>query len=232
MQLRLFSQKTSRSSRVSYSRKSKKQLLASQSQGLDLWAQGEEVEKEMALLFLDIRNFTPLVEGRVASDVIYLMKKLFTSFQNIIRHHRGRIIETTGDGFYAAFGFDQPVNEAVNDAALAANVIMKSMKIMNEQSFEANLKRRIEVGMGLHKGRVATGTMNFNSEAHTLVMGYPVNVAARLQAATKAFNNNFIVSADVFDLLRKPATPKQIVKSQLKGMSTSIQMYLMGESYN
>lgn len=231
MQLRLFN-KTSQTTRTSYSRKSKKQVLASHAQGLDLWAQGEEVEKEMALLFLDIRNFTPLVEGRIASDVVYLMKKLFTSFQNIIRHHHGRIIETTGDGFYAAFGFNQSVSEAVNDAALAANVIMKSMKVMNEQSFESNLKRKIEVGMGLHKGKVATGVMHFNSKAHTLVMGYPVNVAARLQSATKSFNNNFIMSAEVYELLQKPETPKRIVKSQLKGMSNEIEMYLMGESYN
>ena len=232
MQLRLFSQKTSRSTRLGYSRKSKKQLLSTPVQGLDLWAQGEEVEKEMALLFLDIRNFTPLVEGRVASDVVYLMKKLFTSFQNIIRHHRGRIIETTGDGFYAAFGFDRPIDEAVNDAALAANVIMKSMKVMNEQSFERNLKRRIEVGMGLHMGKVATGVMNFNSETHTMVMGYPVNVAARLQSATKTFNNNFIVSADVYHLLESLQAPRQMVTTRLKGMSEAIQMYLMGESYN
>jgi len=93
------------------------------------------------------------VEGRVASDVIYLMKKLFISFQNIIRHHHGRIIETTGDGFYAAFGFDRSIDQAVNDAALAAKVILKSIKVMNEQSFEQNLKRRIEVGMGYIKER-------------------------------------------------------------------------------
>jgi len=230
MQLRLFNQKVSRLPRSGYSKKVKTRVVTAQ--GLDLWSQGEEVEKEMALLFLDIRNFTPLVEGRVASDVVHLMKKLFTSFQNIIRHHHGRIIETTGDGFYAAFGFNRPIESAVNDAALAAQVIMKSIKSMNEHSFEQNLKRRIEVGMGLHKGKVATGVMNLGTETHTLVMGYPVNVAARLQTATKTLNNNFIVSAEVYELLQSPQQPKQVLRTQLKGMSEAIQMYLMGENYN
>jgi adenylate cyclase len=232
MQLRLFSKKESRSIKRGFVRNSRKHLPVINTQGLDLWTQGAEVEKEMALLFLDIRNFTPLVEGRVASDVVYLMKKLFTSFQNIIRHHHGRIIETTGDGFYAAFGFHDPIDEAVNHAALAANAILRRMKVMNEQSFERNLKRRLDIGMGLHKGKVATAILNFETEARTLVMGYPVNVAARLQSATKMFNNNFIMSADVFHLLQSPPSPKQIVWSQLKGMSYDIQLYLMGERYS
>src|SRR5688572_17724033 len=68
----------------------------------DLWTQETEIEKDMALFFLDIRNFTPLVEKHQALDVIHIVKKLFSTFQNIIRIHHGRIIETSGDGFYAA----------------------------------------------------------------------------------------------------------------------------------
>jgi adenylate cyclase len=232
MQLRLFNQKVPRSVRSGRSKKINKQSFAMSTPTFDLWTPVTDAEKEMALLFLDIRNFTPLAEGRIASDVVHLMKKLFISFQNIIRHHHGRIIETTGDGFYAAFGFGSPIDEAVNDAARAAHVILKSIKSMNEQSFEKNLKRRIEVGMGLHKGKVATAYMNLDSERHTLVMGYPVNVAARLQSATKVMNNNFIVSSEAYHLLAFPEPPKQVITSQLKGMTHSVQMYLMGESYN
>ncbi|HEX5170325.1 MAG TPA: adenylate/guanylate cyclase domain-containing protein, partial [Cyclobacteriaceae bacterium] len=80
----------------------------------DLWSQETETEKEMALFFLDIRNFTKLAEKHQATDVIHIVKKLFSKFQNIIRVYHGRIIETSGDGFYAAFGFDREVKEAVN----------------------------------------------------------------------------------------------------------------------
>src|SRR5688500_3278148 len=66
----------------------------------ELWSQPDATEKEMALFFLDIRNFTPLVERRQALEVIHIVKKLFSTFQNIIRNHHGKIIETTGDGFY------------------------------------------------------------------------------------------------------------------------------------
>ena len=83
----------------------------------------------MALFFLDIRNFTPLVEKHQAIDVIHIVKKLFSRFQNIIRVHRGQIIETSGDGFYAAFGFDRGAKEAVNASVQAGMAILETWTI-------------------------------------------------------------------------------------------------------
>src|SRR5687767_13316815 len=90
----------------------------------DLWTQETEKEKEMALFFLDIRDFTPFVEKHQATDVIHIVKKLFSTFQNIIRVYHGRILETSGDGFYAAFGFNRSVREAVNSAVQAGMAIL------------------------------------------------------------------------------------------------------------
>ncbi len=70
----------------------------------------ENIGKELrlSLLFLDIRNFTPFVEQHLAFDVIHIIRKLFFSFEKIIEYYDGKIIETVGDGLYAAFGFDKP----------------------------------------------------------------------------------------------------------------------------
>ena len=162
----------------------------------DLWTQETEAEREMALFFLDIRNFTSLAEKHQAVDVIHIVKKIFATFQNIIRVYRGRIIETTGDGFYAAFGFDGNVREAVNAAVQAGIIILENLESLNMQSFEKNLQQRIDIGIGVHVGKVACDTLRVNAKDHVVVMGYPVNVASRLQAATKELNNNFIISAD------------------------------------
>ena len=61
-------------------------------------------------------------------------------------------------------------------------------------------------------------------------MGFPVNVAARLQNATKELNNNLIVSKEVFDLLHTPiaGTRKSIT---LKGVKNPLTVYLVGKSY-
>ncbi len=233
MQLKLFSGKVSRSLQVGQRKKIARpnsQHPASHSEW-NLWTQGVDGEKEMALLFLDIRNFTPLVEIHEPQDIIHIVKKLFVAFQNIIQQHHGRIIETTGDGFYAAFGFNQNIESAVNAAVQSGLSILSSLELLNSHSFEKNLQRRIEVGIGVHAGKVATGSIRLGEEDHLVVMGYAVNVASRLQAATKELNNNFVVSSAVYQLLDTPPSARSVSDVNLKGISDGFELHLIGKAY-
>lgn len=234
-QLTLFSSNVSQSKRSHANKRPGKNVRTIQSNvsRRDLWSQETEVEeeKEMALFFLDIRNFTPLTEKHQASDVIHIVKKLFSTFQNIIRIRHGRIIETSGDGFYAAFGFEHTAEEAVNAAVQAGMTILETLENLNAQSFERNLHQRIDVGIGVHVGKVATGNLHLGAKDHFLVMGYAVNVASRLQAATKELNNNFIVSAAVFRALNNPLLNSVPVKMNLKGVTDLCELHLIGKPY-
>ena len=77
-------------------------------------------EKELALMFLDIRNFTRFVESHPAFDVIHIIRKLFSSFQCSIENNKGKIVETTGDGFYAVFGYETRKAQSAQSAVQAA----------------------------------------------------------------------------------------------------------------
>ena len=230
-QLTLFSNNTARSLKIRPNRRRKNARSQIGAVRWDLWTQETEVEKEMALFFLDIRNFTPLVEKHQALDVIHIVKKLFSKFQNIIRVHRGQIIETSGDGFYAAFGFDRGAKEAVNASVQAGMAILETLENLNTQSFEKKLHQRIDVGIGIHVGKVATGNLHLGSKDHFVVMGYPVNVASRLQTATKELNNNFIVSSAVFKMLKNPQPNSNAVKVNLKGVTRPCELHLIGKAY-
>ncbi len=184
-QLKLFTPTLPASRRTRSQRKQSAATAKTPEKHWNLWAQETDVDRDMALFFLDIRNFTPFVERHGAGDVIYVIRKLFSAFQNSIRVHRGQIIETSGDGFYAAFGFDCTIEEAVNAAVQAGMSILKHLEVLNEKSFRKNLNQSIEIGMGIHAGKVATGRILLGEKEHTIVMGYPVNVASRLQSATK-----------------------------------------------
>jgi len=231
-QLTLFKRNTARSVKMqpSNGRKTGRRL-SSDGTRWDLWTQETDAEKEMALFFLDIRNFTPLVEKHQAVDVIQIVKKIFSRFQNIIRIHHGRIIETSGDGFYAAFGFDRSVKESVNASVHAGMAILESLENLNEQLFERKLYQRIDVGIGIHVGKVATGNLHLGSKDHFVVMGYPVNVASRLQSATKELNNSFIVSSAVFKMLKSPQPGNNAVKVNLKGVTRPCELHLIGQAY-
>ena len=231
-QLTLFGKNTGRSSQA----QRKTRVMESLNKGRanlrwDLWTQETEREKEMALFFLDIRNFTPLVEKHQALDVIHIVKKLFSRFLNIIRTHHGRIIETSGDGFYATFGFEQNITDAVRSSVKAGLAILQSLDRLNEHLFEEKLHQRIDVGIGIHVGKVATGNIKLGSKDHFVVMGYPVNVASRLQAATKELNNNFIVSSTVVKMLKESPRLPDPVTLNLKGLTDPCEVYLMGKAY-
>jgi adenylate cyclase len=213
-------------------RKNTKRNLVATNQGQHhLWLSESDPEKEMVLLFLDIRDFTPLAEKYEATGIIHFVKKVFSAFQNIIRSHRGRIIETTGDGFYAAFGINEQVSSAAHAAVNAARAILKVLQRLNDDSFEQQLNRRVELGIGIHAGKVATGNLNLADKQHFIVMGYAVNIASRIQSMTKELNNNLVVSSAFFEHLSSQVPHSGLVTVNLKGVTDPIGVFLLGESY-
>ena len=188
-------------------------------------------ERDLVLLFLDIRNFTPFIEQYLAFDVIHIVRKLFTLFQHSIERHQGRIIETAGDGIYAAFGFEADRATAAACAVRASFDIMEDLKKQNEAYFRIHFDHTVEIGIGIHLGRVIMGSMRIAGSDQLLIMGYPVNIASRLQDATKELNNTLIVSADLFSYLPAGEWPHRSATLQLKGVSGDFGVELLGRPY-
>ena len=187
-------------------------------------------ERDLALMFLDIRNFTHIVESHSAFDVIHIIRKLFSSFQSRIEINKGKIVETTGDGMYAVFGYETEKQESAQAAVQTAYSMLEDLQILNETYFIPHFEERIKAGIGIHTGKVVSGSVRVGTENHSVVMGFPVNIASRLQNATKELNNEFIVSSDIFNLLIDPPE----LKSQsifVKGVSHPLTVYLMGNPY-
>jgi adenylate cyclase len=149
-------------------------------------------------------------------------------FSNVISKNNGKLIEYAGDRLYAAFGFDKKIAEAVNDAVNAGNEICSELKSMNENYITKYFDEEIKVGIGLHAGKVIVG-MKGIEEVSLTVMGFAVNIASRLEEATKELNNNFIISETAYGYLKdEEAEKKQIF---LRGVTKSIDVRLIGEKY-
>lgn len=187
-------------------------------------------EAELILFFLDIRNFTRFVETHLPFDVIHIIRKLFAVFQNHIEARGGKIIETAGDGLYAVFGSGTDNAKQADRAVAAAYSIFSELEKMNRDYFVNHFNQQIDVGIGMHAGKVVSGSIRLGDSEHTIVMGYPVNVASRLQNATKELNNSFIVSAAFYHLLQQPPmAPFRLIR--VKGISKALRVFLMGKAY-
>jgi adenylate cyclase len=188
-------------------------------------------EREMVLFFLDIRNFTPFIESHLTFDVVHVIRRLATSFRNIIHRNGGKIIEAAGDGFYAVFNWNKSITKAARDAVKSGNEIIADMKNFSENYMRRYFDTQLDVGIGIHTGKVIIGAMGFAGDDSLAVMGQAVNTASRLQNATKEINNNFIVSEDIFELLdgNKNYSSEDL---KLKGLSKQIKVRLLGNQYN
>jgi adenylate cyclase len=185
-------------------------------------------EKELALFFLDIRDFTPFIEKHLPFDVIHIIRRLMKLFTNVINANNGKLIEFAGDGLYAAFGFDEEINAAVNNAVKAGRNIFEELNKLNSSYIKKYFDEEVKIGIGIHNGRVIIGEKGIDGASLT-VMGFAVNIAARLETATKELNNSFVISENVYSYLNEVgASQKQIL---LKGVSVPFDVRLMGENY-
>lgn len=195
------------------------------------YTQNMGTEKEMAVFFLDIRDFTEFVATHLAFDIIHIMRKLFHAFHAILEKHGGKIIETTGDGLYAIFGFNKEIHESTDAAIKSGFEILQQLEGMNNDYFSKNFDQNIDIGIGIHSGTVVWGNVKLGEKKHLLVMGYPVNIASRLQNATKTLNNDFIVSEDALKFSRESKTKYPVRSIQLKGVAEPVTVYLLGKQY-
>ncbi len=188
-------------------------------------------ERELVLFFLDIRNFTYFVETHLAFDVIHIVRKLFTAFHAVIEGQGGRVIETAGDGMYAVFGLKTGLAPGAKAAVAAGYGVLAELERLNQTYFKEYFSHTIALGIGIHAGRAIKGNIRLGRDNHMVVMGHAVNIAARLQNATKELNNSFIISETVYRLL--PAPPGKYLKTTvaLRGVSGPLRVYLLGEPY-
>lgn len=189
-----------------------------------------DTERELAILFLDIRDFTGLMESHPGQSVIQLVRRLFTAFNQIIKNFQGTVVEIAGDNLYAVFGLQSNLTEAVNHAYQAIRTMFTTVNLFNEAV--PDYGNPLEIGVGLHAGKVFVGEFGLDSPAKLSVMGLPVNVASRLQAKTKELNNDLLISENAYQLLE----PETVVFDQrtvnLQGISHGQQIRLAGKPFN
>ena len=189
-----------------------------------------EKEKELAILFLNIRHFTDLLETFPAGDILRLIGRVFAVFNKIISSYKGQVIEKNGDNLYAVFGLTGSLSDAANNAYQAARKMFQALDLLNDNFFANNYGYPLEIGMGMHTGHVYIGEFGFDTHRSTTVMGLPVNIASRLQTETKTQNNDMIISEEAYQLLKiEKNHVQELVK--LRGVSNLQEIRLAGKAF-
>jgi len=162
---------------------------------------GWGVEREVAILFLDIRGFSRISERSLPYDVVFILNSLFGEIGAEIEAARGYIDKFMGDGLMAIFGLASTPQEAARDAIGAALAAEKASRHASRM-LTHHLSEPIRIGIGIDLGTVVIGRIGKTSDQTTpsrlTAIGGTVNIAARLESATKELAATIVMSARAF----------------------------------
>jgi adenylate cyclase len=153
--------------------------------------EGEEVE--VTVMFIDIRDFTGFAERSSAPEVVSTLNRLFDELVPIIHDHHGHIDKFVGDGLLAVFGAPRRQPDHADQALAAAREIASRV----EGIFGDDLR----IGIGLNSGTVVAGNVGGAGRYDFSVIGDVVNVAARVEAATRQTGDTILVAGPTKRLL-------------------------------
>jgi adenylate cyclase len=182
--------------------------------------EGEEVE--VTLMFIDVCDFTAWAEKTPAQEVLERLNGLFEIAVPVIRDHRGHVDKFVGDGLLAVFGAPQRADDHADQAVGAALEIAQAME---EQDSE------LKIGIGLNSGKVIAGNVGGAGRLEFSVIGDAVNVAARIEAATRETGDTILVSEQTSE--RMKGTDVELDERpdiELKGREEKVKLFAAGRS--
>ena len=170
-------------------------------------------ESEIAILFVDLRNFTDLSERKLPFDVVYILNKYYEICGEAIERHSGRLDKFIGDGIMAIFDKQKFIEENSRNAIKAAKEISSKMHDFNRQ-MKTDFSEELKLGMGVHAGSTIVGLMGYGSTISETAVGDNVNIASRLETLTKDFECELVLSKYVVDKsgLNSDNLPSESVK--------------------
>ncbi|WP_407524356.1 adenylate/guanylate cyclase domain-containing protein [Methylobacterium oryzisoli] len=153
------------------------------------------IEREVAILFVDVRGFTPLAERKFAFDVVYILNRFFEAAGRPVAARGGWIGGYAGDGLLALFTHPDGIDAACRAAYTAAADIDRAVDALNRQ-IAAELPAPLRVAMGLHAGPLVLGRLGFGETVPVSAIGPAVNIASRLETLAKAAEVQLAASAE------------------------------------
>jgi len=152
-------------------------------------------EKNLAILFADVRGFTALSERMSPYDVIYFLNRYFHLTSRVIESYGGYVDNYMGDGLMALFGHDEAPDAAFR--AVSAGLTMLEEVEKRSKHFNELYGVSVRIGIGIHLGNVVVGTIGAGERQRMTAIGDAVNFASRIESANKKYGTQLLISNEV-----------------------------------
>ena len=187
-----------------------------------LLEQGDDVftgeRREVTVMFVDIRDFTPFAEANTAEDTVARLNALFEIVVPAVVDAGGHVNKFLGDGALAVFG-------APNDLADHADAAVNAAALIQRRVAE-RFGGKLRIGIGINTGVVIAGTIGGGSKLEFTLIGDTVNVAARVEQLTKTTGDAILLTQQSVDSLA--SRPPGLIDRGfhvLKGKSAAVRVF-------
>lgn len=181
---------------------------------------GDSVEKEMSVLFSDIRDFTTLSESLTPQENFNFINSYLSRMEPAIRENHGFIDKYIGDAIMALFA------RSADDAVKAGIAMNQSIKTYNQHRINSGYQT-IKIGIGINTGTLMLGTVGGKTRMDSTVISDAVNLASRVESLTKSYGVSMLITQNTFLQLKEAASYaiRNIGRVRVKGKSELVTIY-------
>ena len=159
---------------------------------------GDNSQREMSILFSDIRSFTSLSEHMTPEENFRFINSYLRRMEPSIRNHNGFIDKYIGDSIMALF--DKQADDAVSAAIDMLHSIPEYNRHRNKMGYAP-----IKIGIGINTGKLMLGTVGGEKRMESTVISDAVNFASRIENMTKYYGASLLISEHTYWKLKDPS---------------------------
>jgi class 3 adenylate cyclase len=164
---------------------------------------GEELasgEREVSVLFVDIRGYSGFAESRKAEEIFSAVNRYTETVSQIVRNHGGSVVEFNGDGMMTVFGAPQALDQKERAAVAAGREIVAAVEAIPIGEGEG-ATAKLTVGVGIATGEAFVGNIQAVDRMIWSAIGNTTNLAARLQGLTREWDASLVIDAATWQAL-------------------------------
>lgn len=180
--------------------------------------------KDVLVFFSDIRGFTSFSERRDPKEVFVMLNEYFQEMVNIVNKNGGVVDKFIGDAIMAVWGAPKASENDAYNAVLACLQMRKALNELNDRRMERGHPPLL-IGMGLHAGPAISGIIGSSERMEYTVIGNTVNTTSRVEAATKSFGVDLLITSEVASRVGDRFKIQSAGAAEVKGRSEALKLY-------